>query len=327
MGLPNVLSSDAWVFNSKIECDKDLYYSLGSMYCDKFINHDLIESGYKLYNPCLDCVFIHNEEDVKDASYYTSLGSEQESKESIQKHLRHSVKKGDNYYGLCRLTSVSLAAGYLPVPISFLPNRKRLFVFFGNEQSGINKYIDMVVINSRSVLGNELDVFFVTDNNDQRIRIDDKICQLHMNSNIYSYFVDSVDTVIDSLFSGIHDTYESIGYASNASYVTSEFIRLSGTVFLDLRNNEQGEISQLSSLSVSDNGAWHRFLRPMLELLHVEAGGLGRVYQASSSLLVTVYGAMEKENLLDIISRKKVKSVLFCTSERAQYLKKIYGIG
>ena len=148
-----------------------------------------------------------------------------------------------------------------------------------------------------------------------------------MNSNIYNYYVDSVDTIIDSLFNGIHDTYESIGYASNASYVTSEFIRLSGTVFLDLRNNEQGEISQLSSLSVSDNGAWHRLLRPMLELLHVEAGGLGRVYRASSSLLVTVYGAMEKENLLDIISRKKVKSVLFCTFERAQYLKKIYGIG
>ena len=327
MGLPNVLSSDAWVFNSKIECEKDLYYSLGSMYCDKFINHDLIESGYKLFNPCLDCVLIHNEEDVKDAGYYSSLGGEKESKESIQKHLRSSVKKGGNYYGLSRMTSNSITAGYLPCPISYLPNRKRLFVIFGNEQSGIDKYIDVVVNNSRKALGNELDIFFVTDNNDQQNRIDDVICQLRMNSNIYNYFVDSVDTVIESLFIGIHDTYESIGYTDHASYVTAEFVGLSGTVFLDMRNNDQGEISRLFSLSVLDHGIWHRLLHIMRRLLPLKSGAPVNVHRASSSLLVTVYGAMVKEKLLDILSNKEMKSVLFCTSERAQYLKKKYGIG
>lgn len=330
MGLPNVLSSDAWVFNSKIECTKDLYYSLGQMYCDKFINHDLIESGYKLYNPCLDCKIIHNEDDVKDASYYKTLGGSQSAAESIKKHWQLSVKKGGNYYGLCRQRSTSMSAGYLPEPVKFLSSRKRLFVFLSDEQSEINKYLNVLENQLTLTPGHDLDVFFVVESNEQHVFIETKLAELRINTNIYNYFVDSIDDVIGNLFDGVHDTYESIGYTKCWDYISSDFIDLSGTVFFDARKSflpdDIKNYGQKMLFTESNLSFWDRLNMLVGGVFSIKNDTLFSDFKIGESLVVAVYGHEKKDNLLQTVSRKEVKSLLFCTSEYAQYLYKKYSV-
>jgi glycosyltransferase involved in cell wall biosynthesis len=56
---PNYLSADAWIFETPMEVDFTCDYELGTMFCDSFLNARLIESGRKVYNPCIDVQACH----------------------------------------------------------------------------------------------------------------------------------------------------------------------------------------------------------------------------------------------------------------------------
>lgn len=129
LDLPNTISADAWVFASRVELQFQAYYSLGQMFCDQFFNHDLIESGIRLYNPCLDCVVLHHEADIKGLEYYRAETSRSASQERLKEHWRRSVAQASGqYYGVVHVTSRSLIGGYDPEPMVVSEKRRKLFV-------------------------------------------------------------------------------------------------------------------------------------------------------------------------------------------------------
>lgn len=65
--LPNFLSADAWLFRSPVKRPFFADYKLGTMYSDSFLNTNLIGSGIKALNPCLEIKACHLQRGVSES--------------------------------------------------------------------------------------------------------------------------------------------------------------------------------------------------------------------------------------------------------------------
>lgn len=114
-GLPNYISADAWVFQGSIRLTRELFYCPGQMNCDMFLGHDLISSGYRVFNPCLDVVFLHHEPS-KDDTFYKEKNREEGVQNLLERHMRQNEVVPFNYYRIPWVSTEWLVRGYRPHP-------------------------------------------------------------------------------------------------------------------------------------------------------------------------------------------------------------------
>lgn len=112
-GLPNTISADAWIFQRQINTDRDLFYKPGQMNCDMMFAYDLLMSGYRLYNPCIDIIIIHHEE-AKSELFYKEKNLETETQNRLERHAFINNVDPWNYYGIPWVRSEWLRIGYKP---------------------------------------------------------------------------------------------------------------------------------------------------------------------------------------------------------------------
>jgi len=124
-GLPNFLSADCWVFQTPIKVTRELFYAPGQMNCDMFLAHDLISSGYRLFNPCLDIVLMHHES-AKDDTFYREKLGEEAVQNLLERHAGQNSIVPFNYVGVPWVKIDWLRAGYRPGPAS--PHGRRLML-------------------------------------------------------------------------------------------------------------------------------------------------------------------------------------------------------
>ena len=124
-GMPNTLSADCWVFQHPIRVRRELFYAPGQMNCDMFLAADLSDSGYRLFNPCLDIVLKHHEPSKDDAFYNEKL-RETGVQNLLKRHLKQNGIDPFNYFGVPWIKTAWLRLGYRPVLLS--SNRKRLML-------------------------------------------------------------------------------------------------------------------------------------------------------------------------------------------------------
>ncbi|MBR9650066.1 glycosyltransferase [Thalassovita aquimarina] len=115
-GVPNYISADAWVFHRPVELKRELFYCPGQMNCDMFLAHDLISSGYTLFNPCLD-VTIQHHEPTKDDAFYKEKNQEEGVRNLLEQHMSQNGIDPFNYYRIPWISTEWLKAGYRPRPL------------------------------------------------------------------------------------------------------------------------------------------------------------------------------------------------------------------
>jgi len=129
VGLPNIMSADTWMFASPPKVDADLFYCPGQMFCDQFMNHDLIQAGYRVFNPCLDCVTLHQEADTKNQSYYREESNKEANQRAMKRHWENAVTQADgHYFGVCHTSCAALQSGYRPRPAVVNEDRRKAFL-------------------------------------------------------------------------------------------------------------------------------------------------------------------------------------------------------
>lgn len=124
-GLPNTISADLWAFARPLTVTRDLFYSPGQMNCDMMLAHDLISTGHRLFNPCLDVVILHHEA-AKDVDFYVGQNAKQSTQDVMERHALKNEITPWNYYGVPWVRSSWLRCGYLPAPVT--TNGRRLVV-------------------------------------------------------------------------------------------------------------------------------------------------------------------------------------------------------
>ncbi len=67
-GLPNTLSSDAWIYLTPRKTKFRADFPIGTFHCDSFLNYHIHKSGYMLYNPCLSVNALHIHDPVFNSS-------------------------------------------------------------------------------------------------------------------------------------------------------------------------------------------------------------------------------------------------------------------
>jgi len=86
-GIANTFSADMWAFCSprqyKFKCD----YDIGSFHCDSFMNYHISESGYQLYNPCLDINLFHIHNPVFNSSETKAVELKKEIDARLEKEI------------------------------------------------------------------------------------------------------------------------------------------------------------------------------------------------------------------------------------------------
>jgi len=116
-GLPNTLSADLWAWTRPIHLTRELFYSPGQMNCDMLLTHDLIGSGCRVFNPCLDIMIRHHEPE-KDDAFYREKNAEQKTQDLLSRHAELNAVHPWNYYGNPWVRTDWLCAGYRPAPSS-----------------------------------------------------------------------------------------------------------------------------------------------------------------------------------------------------------------
>lgn len=132
VGMPNTLSADCWVFKHPIQVRRELFYAPGQMNCDMFLAADLSDSGYRLFNPCLDIVLKHHEPSKDDAFYKEKLG-ETGVQELLWRHAKQNGIDPWNYFGVPWIKIAWLRLGYRPALLSSHRRRLMLAVPAGSE--------------------------------------------------------------------------------------------------------------------------------------------------------------------------------------------------
>jgi len=80
-GLPNTFSADVWIYQSPLQFQFRADFGIGTFHCDSFLNYHIGNSGYKLFNPCLDLQSFH----IHDAKFNSSGEKELTQAVSIKK--------------------------------------------------------------------------------------------------------------------------------------------------------------------------------------------------------------------------------------------------
>ncbi|MFD1344461.1 hypothetical protein [Litorisediminicola beolgyonensis] len=116
-GLPNTISTDLWAFSSPLKVSRNLFYPLSEMNSDMMLIHDLVSSGHRLFNPCLDIIALHHEE-TKQESFYNALNARESTKSLLYRHACQNHIDPWNYFGVPWTRSDWLRVGYRPSPNS-----------------------------------------------------------------------------------------------------------------------------------------------------------------------------------------------------------------
>jgi hypothetical protein len=124
-GLPNTKSADLWAFARPLVLTRELFYSPGQMNCDMLLTHDLVGSGYKVYNPCLDIALQHHEPE-KDDAFYREKNSEDKTRDMLARHTVQNKVSPWNYFGNSWVRTDWLRAGYRPACVS--TNARKILV-------------------------------------------------------------------------------------------------------------------------------------------------------------------------------------------------------
>lgn len=114
-GLPNYISADAWVFQAPVRLTRELFYCPGQMNSDMLLGHDLITSGYRVLNPCLDVIFLHHKP-AKDSDFYKKKNQEVEGQELLQRHIAQNKIAPFDYYRIPWISTEWVIRGYRPHP-------------------------------------------------------------------------------------------------------------------------------------------------------------------------------------------------------------------
>lgn len=124
-GLPNTISADLWAFARPLSVARELFYCPGQMNCDMLLAHDLITTGHRLFNPCLD-VFIMHHEGAKDAAVYDEQNRKGSSQDLPNRQTAQNAIHPRNHYAVPWTRSDWLRLGYRPAPDS--TNGRRLIL-------------------------------------------------------------------------------------------------------------------------------------------------------------------------------------------------------
>ncbi|TGD63281.1 hypothetical protein EYC08_13360 [Tabrizicola sp. WMC-M-20] len=132
-GLPNTISADAWAFCQPLRLTRELFYSPGQMNCDMLLTHDLLGSGCKVFNPCLDVVLQHHEPS-KDDAFYRKKNNETQVQDLLERHVSLNAVSPWNYFGNPWVRTGWLTAGYRPAPASTSAGKILVCVPSGTER-------------------------------------------------------------------------------------------------------------------------------------------------------------------------------------------------
>jgi len=124
-GLPMTISADLWAFARPLTVTRDLFYSPGQMNCDMLLAYDLISTGHRLFNPCLDLVVLHHE-GAKKQAFYDEQNVKQSTQDILARHTLQNAVHPWNYYTVPWTRSDWLRLGYRPAPGS--TNGRRLIL-------------------------------------------------------------------------------------------------------------------------------------------------------------------------------------------------------
>lgn len=87
-------SQDTWIFQTPFAITFRCDFELGMFHCDSFLNYHLLNSGFKVYNPCKDiqCCHLHQSE-VRSEDYLQCIRND-------DKRLAEEKKKGNLQAGI-----------------------------------------------------------------------------------------------------------------------------------------------------------------------------------------------------------------------------------
>lgn len=237
LNMPNLMSSDVWVFTEAVTLETDAFYCLGQMFCDQFFVYDLYRSGLSIFNPCLDIMFIHHEQELKRGGYYKKEANTFNSKQRLIKHWGESVIKGDSYIGIPRVTTRWLLDGYLPNVVSASKDINRIYIFCSE-----HCLFDQIEFMKSSVFLYKkfpnFELGFITES----IDISNDIVTYLTNSQLeFSVFlVDSLNEVSSSIRKGGLDSYKSVVLKRSFSAIPDALTK-GAVCFVDVRKNSRLE--------------------------------------------------------------------------------------
>ena len=87
LGIPNTFSADMWVYSSPRQYKFKADFPIGTFHCDSFMNYYIDESGYKLFNPCLDVNLYHIHDPVFNSSEEKAIKQKEEIDTKLQKEV------------------------------------------------------------------------------------------------------------------------------------------------------------------------------------------------------------------------------------------------
>jgi len=102
-------SIDSWIFKTPLKIDFRCHYRLGIVQCDSSLNYQLIKSNnYKVYNPCLDIISIHEHKNWSPSNYNLVEDDITKKKISRKKWMEMCKKRGDFFASIkfCRIKYV-----------------------------------------------------------------------------------------------------------------------------------------------------------------------------------------------------------------------------
>lgn len=67
--LQNNFSVDTWIFKTPININFECPFQFGRYGCDSMLNHQLLKSNFKVFNPCLDVISIHVDKNWSPSRY------------------------------------------------------------------------------------------------------------------------------------------------------------------------------------------------------------------------------------------------------------------
>ena len=238
-GLPNMITADAWFFNSPVKLVIDCFYSLGHMNCDMFFAYDLHISGYYLVNPCVDIRLLHYETDVKDNTYYEELNLQNAVKDMYTRHMVSRTRYPGGYVCVPRVSSVSVQNGYLPLPIHFFDS-KSIYITLPEDIKLLRNVLRVMEALSHK-LG--LDVFVITADFDLAAELTD-IIDLDNCTRLYFLNVKNVDEVIERSIKDptVWSNGDNAVLVNSVNMLSKELLEFTNTIFLDLRRMVENDI-------------------------------------------------------------------------------------
>ena len=139
LGLPSMVTTDAWVFAHPLCIEKNSTLpENGYSISQRLLSH-LVAAGHNLYNPALDCKIsylpthpTHGEGGMEKSanSHGPSISIEGKSRLTLQDS--KSMQDGD-LLGICPITTSSLSAGYRPRIVAAGKNATNAFIFLDSQ--------------------------------------------------------------------------------------------------------------------------------------------------------------------------------------------------